>query len=1177
MKLKTEEVTLSSSEGVQLNNLKDHLVLLTLKDNKLAMTIDSLFSTYVPVDADGEMLNIDLGIWFGGTGDLDTPYLSSAIPPFRGCMSVLSFESHRFNILGSAFKQCQDTKESCSSEFEHGDGEAISFSTPDSFVSFSTWSKSSRAPMTIEFLMKTTIEDSLLVFHHGQMSDLIAIGIVKGYLKGVLDLGDGLKFLDNTFVQLDDDQWHRVRVQVSPDSFVLNVDSESSSIPLDSSQSLDLVGNLYFGGIQSKMKEVFRDSGSLVRMEDYITSESFIGCVGEIKVNQRDRTMQDAFVTKDIHIKCEGDDYDYSSYDDITTTSPPIIRFADPEDCYPTDDEPVVFRNVTKFLNITPLQVLDAGETYLDVNNLKPTFDLSVAGLQKSQIIFTVLKEPFYGLVDINIKRNSEKFTLLDVVNKKVKYMHDGNGGTQDEVILEVSAQSNNYLPECLKTAQSYLLPVVIVPARALPEVTVEQIAITEKGRSHLSPSLLQIGQSDADCAQTIITVTSGPSFDFGYLENAQQPGRRISEFTCRELKDGNISFVHKAGATSEITLEKSGSVAQSNTFILSATEPNAVIVTNTGISVVQGSNASIGIQNLAVIPHPQNGDVIYIITKPPLFGELRIRADDGTYKQVTSFHQFHLDRGLIRYFSTDASDHEASIVDNFNFDVLLGEFYLLNNFFHVEIQPPKVKVSYLEPLETKAGEKRTITKLIAEVQEKTANPQAIKYIIVEPPQHGSLQISDTELITGDMFTQKDILDSALSYTAQMTVLPFDQFQFRVFFEGQYSPLYSFQVRIINDSNEYVLTQEEPVVLQGGEITLNKKYLWLRSPSSQSFLYTVIQEPQHGRIIRDTPRGYPRFEGAIKYFSNEDLEYNRLIYKHDGSMTDRDSFIFTASQQHVENAATTSAIFTIQIQLKNEHAPVRIVNKVFNVVRGGQRLLTTDIIQFKDDDSHFNDSQIVYAREGILSGNIMSAANPSQPVFRFTQADLRDKNILFVHHGADQEQFRLQVSDGFHKISTKLQIQAGDPYLKVVNNTMIVIDEERTKTLNTNILGADSNMDIRDDSEIKFQVMNPPSDGRIIVSGTESSEFTQEDLKKGVVSYEHNYESQRTMDSFDFIVEAKGFTDQGTFKIKILKQGHLPELEVITNEVIISYEGEHTIISQDHLKVMLMYSIFTAC
>ncbi|XP_076588117.1 chondroitin sulfate proteoglycan 4 [Chaetodon auriga] len=1184
MNLGAGEVTLSSSDGVQLNNLLEHKISLTLQDGKFTMMIDELFPTYYPVNVDGEQLNIDLGIWLGGTGDLDVPYLSNAIPPFRGCMTQVKFESHQFDILSTAFKQCRDTKESCSSEFEAGDGEAISFSTPDSFVSLPTWSGASGAPRVLEFLMKTTIEDALLVFHPGRESDFIAIGVAKGYLKGLLDLGSGMVVLDNTQVQLDDDQWHRVKLQISQDSFLINIDSQSSSLPLDSSQKLDLVGNLYLGGIQGKMKDVFRDSGSLNRAEEEMTAESFIGCLGEIKVNQKDRSLQDAIVTKDVHVKCEGEDYDYSTYYDTesTTTSPPVrIQFADmdfnEQHCYPTDDTPEIFKNVRKLLDVSPLLVAEGGELLLDLGNLNPTFDLSAAGMRQSDIIFTILNDPWYGLVDINTNtRRTQKFTLLDVVNKKIKYMHDGNERHADQIQLQVVAHSNSYLPECLKTPHEYILPVEILPVNDIPQLGGGEITITENGRTRLTPNLIKIMDSDTRCDELVVTVTSEPSMEVGYLENSRQPGRSISEFTCTELKDGNIYFVHRGGSAAGITLEVSDgqSVSHSSTFKFSVTQPHMTIVTNTGLLLSQGSNASIGVHNLAVLAHPRNGDIMFNITQPLVFGELQIKISDGMYKQVTTFHQSDLDQDRLRYVSTDSSDQEDVVVERIQFDIHLGQFALWNNTFLVKIIPAQVKVSNLVALEMQASEEQTIglTELQVEVNGKNPDPQTIKYILVKPPTLGSVQLSDRELTEGDVFTQKDILDNTVSYRVrvQRAVNSRDQFQFRVLADDQYSPLYTFPINILANADAPVLTNERLVVLQGGENILNKNYLWMQSPGSTDFVYQITREPKHGRLIRDSPPGQPRFDGAIKVFSNEDLQLDRLIYKHDGSKTTSDEFLFSTFDQAADSSEDQKIVngaFRISIQSKNEHAPVRVVDKVFNVVRHGQRLLTTDVIQFKDDDSGFNDTQIVYAREGILSGNIVSTSNPSQPLFRFTQADLRDKNILFVHHGADRERFSLQVSDGFHKTTTLLQIQAGEPYLRVVNNTIIVIDHGSTKTLNTTLLSADSNMDIRDDSEIKFQVTSPPSDGRIIVSGIEASVFTQEDLKKGVVSYEHNYESLRSKDSFSFTVQARGHSEEGTFRIKIFKQGYLSEPEVITNEVIISYEGEHNIITQNNLKV----------
>ncbi|XP_051917930.1 chondroitin sulfate proteoglycan 4 [Hippocampus zosterae] len=1184
MNMGAGEVILSSSQGLQLNNLLDHKVSLTLQEAKFTLTIDDLFSTYVPVGDDGEELNIDQGIWLGGTGELDTPYLSNAIPPFRGCMTNVKFESHQFDILGTLFKQCQDTKESCSSEFEAGDGEATSFSTPDSFVSFPTWSGASGTPRVLEFLMKTTIEDALLAFHPGRETDFIAIGVVKGYLKGVLDYGKGMQVLENNEVQLDDDQWHRIRVQVSEDSFDINIDSQIVSLPLDSTQKLDLVGNLYLGGIQAKMKDVFRGSDSLNRAEEEMTAESFIGCLGEIKVNQKDRSLQDALVTKDVHVKCEGEDYDYSSYydaDTTTTSPPPRTQYVDIETtephCYPTEDMPAIFKNVTKLLDVIPLLVPEGGEVFLDIENLRPTFDLSAAGMRQSQIIFSLKTDPWYGLLDMNINtKRTQKFTLLDVVNQKIKYMHDGHERHADRIHLEVVASSNGYLPECLKSPQSYVLPVEIIPVRDIPQVSGGEIPIIENGSTRLSPGLLKIADSDTRCDNLVLTVTSEVSPERGYLKKSQEPEQRITAFTCRDLKEGNIYYVHKGGDGNAITLEVSDgqSVSHSATFKLALTEPHMTVVTNTGLLLAQGSNASIGIHNLSVVTHPRNGDVVYNVTQPLIYGELKIMTSDGMLKAITQFHQSDLDQNYLRYFSTDSSDQDDVVVERIQFDTHLGTFSLRNNTFLVQIVPSPVKLSALVPMEMQASEELIIgsSELQAEVKGRNPDPESVQYILVKPPTLGILQILDTELNEGDTFTQRDIMDNYISYRVlwRRAVDTTDQFQFKVFAEDQYSPLYTFPINVLADSDAAVLTNKVLSVLQGSEQVLNKNHLWVESTGSSDFMYQVNQEPKHGRLIRDSPPGQPRFEGAIRVFSNEDLQLDRLIYQHDGSGTDKDEFHFTVFDQGADRFGIQEMIrdvFRISIQSKNEHAPLQVVDKVFHVVRHGQRLLTTDDIQFKDDDLGFNDSQIVYAREGILSGNIVAAHNPSQSLFRFTQADLRDKRVLFIHQGADQERFPLKVSDGFHKTTALLQIQAGEPYLRVANNTMIVIDHGSTKTLDTTLLSAESNMDIRAESEIRFRVTSPPGEGRIIVSGIEAQEFTQEDLKKGVVSYEHNYESLRSKDAFSFTVQARDNSVDGTFRIKIFKQGYLSEPEVITNAVVISYEGEHTVINSDFVKV----------
>ncbi|XP_076863031.1 chondroitin sulfate proteoglycan 4 [Brachyhypopomus gauderio] len=1177
------EVVLYSAMGVQLNNLLDHQVSLVLKENKLSMTVDNLDATFVEVDEDEKDLSIDMGVFLGGVSDLDVDYLSTAVPFFRGCMSNVKLESQQFDILSSTAPVCYDTKEGCSGEFEAADGEAISFMSTDSFVSFPTWTRASTGSRNMEMLMKTTIEDALLLFHPGHQSDFLALGMTGGYLKGVVNLGFGVVVLNNLNVKLDDDQWHRITMHIKPTTFEITVDSENVSVPLNGSEKLDLLGNLYLGGIQGKMKDVFHDN-YLTYMENEITSESFIGCLGEIKVNLKGRSLQDALITKDVHVKCEGEDYDYSSYYyvEMTTTATPVrVTYMDKPDerhCFPTEDTPDIYKNVSRLLDVNPLLVPEGGEAFIDITNLNPTFNLNAAGIRQSQIIFTLKNDPWYGLVDMNINtRRTGKFTLLDVVNKKIKYLHDGNEKYGDQIQLEVAAHGS-YLPECLKTPQQYVLPVDVLPVNDIPQLSGGEISVTAHGRTRLNPNLIKIVDSDNRCDELVVTVTSDPNPD-GYLENAQQPGRSLTEFTCRQLKDGLIFYVHRGGSVAGLTLQVSDGdlISQSTTFKLAVTQPQMTLVTNTGLLITQDTNSSIGIQNLAVFSTPRTGDVVFNITRPLRFGELQVVAEDGEPHRVSLFHQSDLEQSRLRYITTIPDDVEDTQTEYIHFNAHLGQLTLRDNTFIIKIMPAQVRMAKIVPLEITEGQPKVITQMELEavLKEKNIDSESVSYIIWKRPTLGALMLQGRDLSDGDSFTQQDINTGHVSYrpTIRRAIDAEDNLQFKVFVEDQFSRLYTFPIRIRADANIPSLTNERLVVLEGNENTLNKDYLWTQTTSSTDFVYKILEDPKHGFLMRDSPPGVPRFEGAVRVFSNEDLLLNRLIYKHDGSESSHDQFTFKVleedrgSRVQTEGLEVLRGIFNIAIQSRNDHVPQRIINKTFNMVRNGQRLLTTDDILFRDDDSDFNDTQLVYAREGILSGNIVSSTDLSQPLYRFTQADLRDRKVLFVHHGADRERFQLQVSDGLHKTTALLQVQAGEPYLRVVNNTIVVIDHGSTKTLDTSLLGTESNMDLRSAAEIAYSVTSPPSDGRIIVSGIEATHFTQEDLKKGVVSYEHNVQSLRSKDSFTFSVHAKDMSEEGTFRIKIFKQGYLSEPRVTSNQLIIAYEGEHSVIDQDLLRV----------
>ncbi|MGH0115315.1 UNVERIFIED_CONTAM: hypothetical protein FKN15_006743 [Acipenser sinensis] len=1223
LELGSGEVVLTSESGLKLNNLVYHDVTITLKERLLTMVIDSFFSRSANLPDTQQDLGIDLGFYLGGTGNQERiPNLEGSAPPFRGCLSDIVFKFNDVDLLALEHEQseCHEITKGCSEEFQAGEGDSIRLVSPNSFVAFPTWN--AQESRTLELLMKTTLEESLLLFHAGHQTDFITLGLVAGYLRGVVNQGSGAVILDNPFVQVADDQWHRVKIRIDPGSFEITVDSQASGVSLSGTESLDLKGNLYFGVLGKTVQDDLRNTGVLYHLGDVTTDDSFIGCLGDIKVNHEERSLWDVLISKDIQTTCNEEDYgDYSSSydeesvvtptlnsDDIQTTcneedygdyssaydeesvvtptpNSDVFEFidVDPDEqhCHPTEDMPPVFWNVTRLLKISPLIVPEGGQAFLDLNNLQPTVDLNSIGIRQSQIVFTLQKDPWHGHMDLNVNNlnRRQKFTLLDVVNKKIKYIHDGSERYMDQLLFDVVAYSTGFLPECLATKR-YTLPIQITPINDIPQLNGGDIWISEYTRTRLSSNFIRVEDADTRCEELKLFVTSGPSKEEGYLENRQQPGQSIEEFTCMELKDGDIYYVHKSGSFAQLNIQVSDgrSISQPATFNLSVRKPQMALETNTGLILSQGEASEIGIHNLAVSSTPQNGAIVYNVTKPLHFGELQ-KLENGEWKHVRSFHQEDLRQGHLRYFSTDSSDYSEVVVERVQFDVQLGHLLLRNNTFLIKIKPSRFKMEKLVPLVVEKGGQKAITleELEAALKGQSVEYTSFQYMILKAPAKGSLLLLlDRELFEGDTFTQEDLRKARLNYKVRIrrAVEIEDEFQFQVFVDQQYSPVYTYPIRILADPDVPVLKNEGLTIIEGEEKVLTKDHLWLQSRNITHFVYRVIQNPQYGRLIRESPVGQPRFEGAVSVFSNEDLLLERLIYKHDGSESSEDEFAFLAFEQTKESSLvqalwqdSVKGVFKINIQSRNDHVPVRLVDKIFSVVRNGQRLLTTEDILFGDEDSDFNDSQLVYVRMGIPYGNIVSAQDNSQSLFRFTQGDLREKKVLFVHQGADRGRFQLQVSDGLHKTTALLEIQASDPYLQIANNTMIVVDQGGSKKLESTILSVESNMDIRDPKDIKYEVVVPPREGEITVHGQEAMSFSQDNLLKGMVSYHHSDKSLSSKDYFKFTVKANQVSVEGMFRIRIFREGYQLPPKVVRNELIYSFEGEPTEISQDLLTV----------
>ncbi|KFQ26632.1 Chondroitin sulfate proteoglycan 4, partial [Mesitornis unicolor] len=703
-------------------------------------------------------------------------------------------------------------------------------------------------------------------------------------------------------------------------------------------------------------------------------------------------------------------------------------------------------------------------------------------------------------------------------------------------------------------------------------------MTVLKHTRKHLTTDILQVLDDDTSCDDLEFQLHSDQHIEEGYVEYDFHPGVPIEEFSCRDLEAGNIIYVHQSGTNLQLTLQVSDGTVPSPiaTLRILAIDPDIRLHNNTGLSISQGGAASITTANLSVETNAEKQQVaiLYIFTEPLRYGEVQKQGSmGGEWKKVESFHQQDLEQGRIQYFSTDQEHRLEDVTEKLRFDVQVGQKVLQNNTFLIRIKRATIKMRTMVPLQMKNKRHRNITskELEAMLEDPNSAPGPFHYVIIQAPKKGNLELLGNRLTEGFGFTQDDLQRNHLSYTATIrnSQQAEDTFQFRVHAGEQHSPVYTYTIGIGGDPDAPVLTNILLTVPEGGQAIISKDHLFVQSMNSMDYLYEVIEGPVHGRLAWAASHGWASRE-EIMEFTNDDILHRRLLYQHDDSETLEDDIPFVAIRQGEgsteSDAEEVRGVFRVSIQPVNDHTPVQVVNKVFNVVRNGQHLLTTEDIAFTDKDSGFSDTQLVLVRKDILFGSIVSVDDRSHQVYRFTQDDLRKKKILFVHSGADRGWIQLQVSDGLHQTTALLEVQASDPYIKIVNNTGLVIHQGSQGSIDSSVLSLETNMDIRSDEEIRFLITTPPRWGTVLRGEQPVMAFSQRDLLAGEISYRHNG-SRNIRDELQFTVEANEVAVEDTLAISVFLDTHPSPLHLVNHKEIHVFQGEAAGIKEEYLLV----------
>ncbi|KAM9858922.1 chondroitin sulfate proteoglycan 4 [Aulostomus maculatus] len=1184
------EYVLHSEKGTQLNDLAWHLVEVSHMKHNINLTVDKNSHTSLKIPGSHHVLSILDGLYVGGSGGLDKFYLPRDPIGFRGCMEDVVFNEH--DLLSSlrpytGFKNVHEVSLGCSHQFFATEEDPISFFSSRAYISLPPWSAQREA--IFECVVHTSAKEGIILYNSAKEGDFVAVEIQEGLLVAIAGKG-GAKTELRSLTSISDRKWHTVKVHFSSKSLALTVDGEMVKSSFSSrSKGLQLKGYFFVGGIDDSTRSEVRKVGLLSVSGKRVRGGSFKGCLRNIEVSGVKMGLTNAVVTKDISVGCEPE----KEPEPLTTVSPThapesLLHLVTPT---PSLHMSTLARGLDRrygydFVQLKSLVVQEGGRGSLEAKHIKVLLDFKKLGIRQSQIMFRIQEQPLCGQIrlDVDPDQVENTFSMLDLWHERVMYIHGGAEDPDDFFMFSIYSSSRKQVPDYLKGNKLYRYNITVTPTNDAPELSLPEgnlFVLLENSKKRLTTEVLKATDIDSSYTNLVFSVLGNLNADAGYLEIENNPGNAVTSFSHLDLEELRVYYVHTGVRNSRIVLRVSDGEKVSNTVVLRvmAVALEYKIVNNTGLSIVQGEMAVIGSKQLAVQTNAvkQVIDIRYDIIEPPQYGELQRLHSSGEWRSTDSFSQRLVEKERLRYVSTFQEIQTSNATDYFKCKINVAARATTEILFPITVKWVNYKLVRNKMIDMDKIRKVTLDSehLFATAEGVVLSEDDLYFRVLTTPKKGKLLLDTTFLTKNSTFSQKNVTDQKVHY--ELVDRPHedtsDRFKFHLVSKHAQSQNYDFQLSIKADINS-VFMRNVGLALQEGESKLiTKDVLFAETLSTKEMYYTVTSSPKHGKLARISQSNSNSSYNNILTFSNQDLIEERIMYIHDNSETTQDEFAFIASTTQgfkssiaEDEIGSKEGTFNISIQLVNDQKPVRVIDKVFQVVREGQRLLTLEDLCYHDADSDFDDGQLIYTRRGIPMGDLVLVNDTTHRLFQFRQEDLEEKRVLFIHKGVSSGRFVLFVSDGKNFVSSLLDVSAHDPFLKVGNNTGLLVQKGQSVSFSSSNFSILSNLDIRDDKEVKFKVDVAPHYGKLYLNGTNVGAFTQSDLKSRLITYQHN-DSKHLADYFNLTVKAKGLTLTTRVNVKVYLESHQRPPIVQHHNTLLVEEGKPVKIDETKLEV----------
>lgn len=811
-----------------------------------------------------------------------------------------------------------------------------------------------------------------------------------------------------------------------------------------------------------------------------------------------------------------------------------------------------VFTIILKPVDNKPPQITNSGFTVLErgmhvITNAE--LDTSDTDTDRTQISFTVTQPPVHGHVQFTFTnlRKGDTFSLDDIENSRISYIHNGDESTGDTIQIDVS-DGVHVVPITIKINVKPVddeTPIISLPVGTLGSY----IDVLENGATEITSNVIQGRDEDTDDLRLTFIVEDPPS-----LGEILVRGIPSGTFTQADIINGYVVYAHTSGEIGFSTKEDFFNLTLTDMSDEWTVGGNKITGVRVHVTILpldsQAPEVFVGqqftvkegeknlIQNLhisandadtplddlhcTIIVQPNSG---YVENISPAPGSEKSRSGTAisafTIKDIRHRHIYYVQsihRGV------------EPVEDRFTFRCSDGINFSERHFFPISIIPSNDEKPdiFMREFVVMEGMNIVIDTPILNGADADLPPDPLTFIVSKPPKHGFIL---NQLTTGTVpvtnFTLDQIREaSSIVYEHDDTETLEDSFDI-ILTDGKYTIGKTVIVMIIPVDDETPrMAINDGLEIEIGDVkVITSNVLQATDLDSKDSMLTYIIRygPGQGFLQRTTPLGTLENITVGMNFTQNEVNQGLLVYIHNGQEGIRDfiKFDVTDGINPLIDRYFYITVGGIDMVFPN------VVSKGVSLKEGGRVTLTTDLLSTSDLNSP--DEHLVFTiTRAPMRGHLECTDTPGTPISSFTQLQLAGSKIYYIHTADDEvkmDSFEFEVTDGYNPVFRTFRISISDVDNKkpVVTIHGLVVTEGDNKLITPFELTVEDRDTV--DRLLKFTVTQVPVHGHLLFNNTRPvTSFTKQDLNENMISYRHDGTGS-SEDSFSFTVTDGTHTD----------------------------------------------------